>query len=162
MPRLSNAKMKAMSPARRGSSLLSAPRKWGQATDSSRWQEWEPSKVRLGEEGDQSGSLVSETQRIKGETWVPPSCAPCHHGCWLENSLLNPPPRTYSETSLAEFVTWRENSPTPTSHLLILFPSQESCSYFRPSFLFTLFLGPHASEADSGAGDKIAERPHFP
>ena len=44
MPRLSNAKMKAMSPARRGASLLSAPRKWGQATDSSRWQEWEPSK----------------------------------------------------------------------------------------------------------------------
>ena len=48
MPRLSNAKMKAMSPAGRGTSLLSAPRKWGQVTNSSRWQEREPSKVRLG------------------------------------------------------------------------------------------------------------------
>lgn len=121
------------------------------------------SPARSGWEGkDEQRESCFRNSEAQGETWVPPPCAPCCHGCWPERSLLNPPPRAYSETSLTEFATWRENSPTPISHLLLLFPSQESCSYFRPSFLFTLFLGPRASEADNEAGDKIAESPHLP
>lgn len=46
-------------------------------------------------------------------------------------------------------------------HLPTLFSSRESSRCFKPGFPFTLFLEPHLSEADNGAGNKMAESPQL-
>lgn len=63
------------------------------------------------------------------------------------------------ETSLTEFTTLGDLVSAPP--LPTLFPNRESSSYFRPGFLFTLFLEPHSPEADNGAGNQVAKRPQL-
>lgn len=110
---------------------------------------------------DQSRSLVSGAQRAKGKTVGSPSACPLPLWMFTEKAFS----ASSSRYLLRNATNWiyhlgrfHPHSPLPT-----LFPvRRESHSYSKPGFIFTLFLGPHSSKADNGAGNKTAESLHLP
>ena len=133
MPSLSDTKMKAMLPAGRHASFLSAPQKCGRAPNSNRWQEWEPSKGGRGRM-TRAGILFQEP-RGQGKDLSSPSLCPFCHRCWLGKSLRIPPPRTDPETQKHHLV----NLP-PGESAFPKTPHSWPCSPVKSHAVFWFFL----------------------